>query len=558
MPYLVQISGPSVGKTYALSGKCTLGRNRDCDVVVPRDSVSRYHARIMPVGAGYCVEDLKSRNGTSLNNIAIQGRSRLADGDKVRLSNVEFSYRETALPEATPNRDTDSDTNTLPDPGLAGPDSPLHVTIEIPPHLDMSRFASTAHAKLGALLEITHSLGQFLSLDKLLPKILDALFKMIPQASQGCVILRDSTGQLVPMWTKSERERLDEHRISRTIIERALLTKNAILSSDAFHDPRFRQSESISNLEIRSIMCAPLIDDHGEAFGVVQVDTADRGRAFQQEELELLTGVATQAAIAITTARLHENELKRRTLDRDLELAAEVQRGILPTERPQLDGYEFGDWYVPAEVIGGDYYDYIRTPDGRLAIIIADVAGHGIASALSMSKLSAEVRLLTSTVQDPAPILNMLNENMWRQNLDERFITLLIALLDPVGHEFCLACAGHMPPLLRSCDGRLVEPGRERFGPPLGAVRDFEYVQDSLTLSPGEILTLYTDGITEAINQAKEAYGERRLHQQIADAASPRDIVRHIIADLNRFTGRQSQQDDICLVCFGRTKQHAE
>ncbi|MFV1968540.1 MAG: SpoIIE family protein phosphatase, partial [Pirellulaceae bacterium] len=491
--------------------------------------------------------------GTSLNNVVIQGRCRLTDGDKVRLSRVEFSFRDTALVELPPNRDTDSDTQTSVVAVDSPQESPVHVTIEIPHEMDMSRFASTAHAKLGALLEITQSLGQFLSLEKLLPKILDCLFKMIPQAGLGCVILEDETGHLVPMWTKSTTDSLDQHRISRTIIERALRTKNAILSSDAYHDPRFQQSESISNLEIRSIMCAPLIDDNGDAFGVVQVDTNDWNHTFQQEELELLTGVASQAAIAITSAHLHENELKRRTLERDLELAAEVQRGLLPTDRPKYEGYEFSEWYKPAEIIGGDYYDYVPTPDGRMAVIVADVAGHGIASALSMSRLSAEVRLLVSTVYEPDEILNALNRNMWRQGVDERFITLLIAMLDPENHELQIACAGHMPPLLRSGDGRLNEPGRSRFGPPLGAVEDFEYVLDKLTVSPGETLTLYTDGITEATNCAEESYGEPRLRSQIATATCPADTVHNIFADVNQFVGKRTQQDDICLVCFGRT-----
>jgi serine phosphatase RsbU (regulator of sigma subunit) len=552
MPYLVQTRGPNVGKTYALTSKCTLGRNQDCDVVVRQDSVSRHHARIMRQGESFFIEDLNSRNGTSLNNTVIRGRSELADGDKIRLSNVEFAFRDTALAELSTSDSGDTDTHITATDGDSQ-DAPVHVTIEIPHQVDMSRFATDAHAKLGALLEITQSLGQYLSLDMLLPRILDCLFKMIPQVGSGSVVLRDDMGNLVPMWTKTATGLLEEHRISRTIVDRALHTGNAILSNDAYHDPRFLHSESVSDLEIRSIMCAPLIDDEGKAFGVLQVDTGDWEHAFQQEELELLTGVASQAAIAITSAKLHENELKRRTLERDLELAAEVQRAILPTERPRLAGYEFGDWYEPAERIGGDYYDYVPTADGRLGVIIADVAGHGIASALSMSKLSAEVRMLVSTLHEPNEILNALNRGMCRQGGEQRFITLLMTIVDPASHEFQIACAGHMPPLLRTAEGQLCEPGRDRFGPPLGAVPDFPYVHDTFTLASGEMLTLYTDGITEATNLAGEVYGESRLRARVVAARCPDEIVREIIADVAEFTSQQSQRDDICLVCVGRT-----
>jgi serine phosphatase RsbU (regulator of sigma subunit)/pSer/pThr/pTyr-binding forkhead associated (FHA) protein len=552
MPYLVQTRGPNVGKTYALTSECTLGRNQDCDVVVRLDSVSRHHARITRLGESYFIEDLQSRNGTSFNNTSLRSKCQLSDGDRIGLSSIEFAFRDTAMAELSSSEARDTDTH-ITAPNGDSQDAPVHVTIEIPHEVDMSRFATDAHAKLGALLEITQSLGQYLSLDMLLPKILDCLFKMIPQAGSGSVILRDEEGNLVPMWTKTATGSLDQHRISRTIIDRALFTGNAILSNDAYHDPRFLHSESVSDLEIRSIMCAPLIDDEGEAFGVVQVDTGDWEHAFQQEELELLTGVASQAAIAITSARLHENELKRRTLERDLELAAEVQRSILPTDRPQLPGYEFGDWYEPAERIGGDYYDYVPTSDGRLGVIIADVAGHGIASALSMSKLSAEVRMLVSTVHKPHEILHALNGSMCRQGGESRFITLLLTIFDPATHAFQIACAGHMPPLLRTAEGDLREPGRDRFGPPLGAVPDFPYVDDAFSLAVGETLTLYTDGITEATNLAGEVYGESRLRARIVAARCAAETVRTIIADVTQFTGQQSQRDDICLVCIGRT-----
>ncbi len=202
------------------------------------------------------------------------------------------------------------------------------------PRFDVSRAAATAQAKLNALLDITKSLGGCFSPEKIFAQTLDCLFAMIPQAERGCIVLRDADGNLRPALTKSTRSRRSEHRISRTVIERAIRSKHAILSRDALHDPRFQGGESVALLQMRSIMCAPLVDDNGDVFGVIQVETGDFKRVFHQEELELLMGVATQAAMAITLAHLHEKELQRRTMERDLELAAAVQRDLLPRSAP--------------------------------------------------------------------------------------------------------------------------------------------------------------------------------------------------------------------------------
>ena len=431
MPFLVQTRGPGAGSAFQLAGMCLLGRNHDCDIVVPQDSVSRHHARILASGDSYVIEDLNSRNGTMLNNIVIQGRCQLSDGDVLRLSTVEFAYREVLDADGLFLPKADDTTRLFIDEDNGRPPALVELSLDMRPRFDVSRVAATAQAKLNALLDITKSLGGCFSPEKIFAQTLDCLFAMIPQAERGCIVLREAQGELRPALTKSTHLRRSEHRISRTVIERAIRSKRAILSRDALHDPRFQGGESVSLLQIRSIMCAPLVDDNGDVFGVIQVETGNFDRVFHQEELELLMGVATQAAMAITLARLHEKELQRRTMERDLELAAAVQRDLLPQSAPENCDYRFSDYYCPAEIVGGDYYDYVETPSGEMAVIIADVAGHGIAAALSMSKLSAEVRLLVATMRSPAGILTTLNENMFRQRLDARFITLAMAVLDP-------------------------------------------------------------------------------------------------------------------------------
>ena len=171
-----------------------------------------------------------------------------------------------------------------------------------------------------------------------------------------------------------------------------LTGKQAVLSADATSDSRFEMSQSIADFRIRSMMCAPLVISDGHAMGAIQIDTLDQRSRFSQDDLDVLAGVAGQAAFALENAQLHEQALKQQGMQRDLELAHKVQQGLLPSAPPRMEGHHFFDFYEPANQVGGDFYDYIRLPGGRLAIVLADVSGKGVSAALVMAKLSAEVR----------------------------------------------------------------------------------------------------------------------------------------------------------------------
>ena len=144
----------------------------------------------------------------------------------------------------------------------------------------------------------------------------------------------------------------------------------------------------------------------------------------------MLASVASQAAIAVDNAQLHENALKQQAVERDLELAHKVQRGLLPARPPQLAGYHFFDFYEPANQVGGDYYDYIELPGGRLAVVLADVSGKGVSAALLMAKLSGEVRYCLASEPTPAAAMNRINASFSRSGWDDRFVTFVLAVLD--------------------------------------------------------------------------------------------------------------------------------
>lgn len=560
MPHLIARTGPDAGRRYELSGQeWVLGRHPDCQIVVNVGAVSRQHARVAREGGDFVVEDLKSRNGTYLNDQLLQARQKLKTGDVVKVCDVEFVYQdEQPVLAARPAL-----TKTL-GPGAVffdeldavaggGGNSTIMSKVDVSSGRFPLQLSSSPEVRLRAIVEITQSLGKALALDEVLPQVLDTLFRIFLQADRGFIVLKSPDGTLLPKWTKTRRaSEEDSIRISRTIVNKVIDSREAILSADAASDSMFSSSESIADFRIRSMMCAPLIDSDGQAFGALQIDTLDQRGRFTQDDLELLVSVASQAAIAIDNAQLHEQALQQRALQRDLELAHEVQRGFLPDEPPAAKGYEFFQYYQPAVYVGGDYFDYLRLADGRIAVVVADVVGHGVAAALMMAKLSAETRYALATESQPAHAVSKLNGRIAHLQLD-RFITLIMVVFDPEKHVGSIVSAGHMAPMIRRASGVLEEPGEEEAGLVLGMMDDYTYEQVEFKLEPGDSVVLYTDGINESFDEQEQIYGTDRLRRLIVQTPlPPARLGATIVEDVRRNMGRHVQEDDMCIVCFGR------
>ncbi len=299
------------------------------------------------------------------------------------------------------------------------------------------RLGVNPEMKLRAFLEITTNLRKSLDVDGVLPKLLESLFKIFVQADRGFVVLRGpAEGQLLLKAVKQRRPDGDESiRISRTIINDVLTNKQAILSADAATDSRFQMSQSIADFRIRSMMCAPLVSSEGDALGAIQIDTLDQRSRFQQDDLDVLAGVAGQAAFALENAQLHEQSLKQQAIQLDLELAHKVQQGLLPSAPPKIEKYHFFDFYEPANQVGGDFYDYIRLSGDRLAIMLADVSGKGVSAALVMAKLSAEVRYCLASEASAAAAINRINNSFCHSGWDDRFVTMVLARIGPAARR---------------------------------------------------------------------------------------------------------------------------
>ena len=554
MAYLKAKNGPLAGQRIELSeDEMILGRSPDCNIQVEDYAVSRKHAKVIRSGDAYSLEDLKSRNKTYLNDIVLtEGAHQLRNGDKVAVCDVIFNFYDELAGGMSDSLDG-SRISVLFDGNDVG-HSTIMSKLEVGTSKGNIQLAASPEMKLSALLEITRALGNALGLDDVLPSVLDALFKVFMQADRAFIALMGDDGNLIPRWSKARRDDCEETiRISRTIVNHVIDLREAVLSADAASDQQFDASQSIADFQIRSMMCAPLFDVDGEPIGVLQVDTLERNKQFNEEDLEVLVSVATQAGIAIDNARLHDDALAQAAIKKDLELAAKVQAGFLPNERPHLDGYDFYDYYKAANFIGGDYYDYLEMNNGNLAIIVADVVGHGVAAAMLMAKLSAETRFCLAGTEDVAQAIINLNNRMTGMALD-RFVTFLLVMINSDTHEITLVNAGHMAPFHRKTDGTVDLVGEDYADLPIGIMEDVEYQSYSFHLAAGESLTMYTDGLNEQDNGQDELFGIEsigELVKQYQDTATERG--ERILQAVTEFSAGAIQGDDMCLVALNRT-----
>jgi serine phosphatase RsbU (regulator of sigma subunit)/pSer/pThr/pTyr-binding forkhead associated (FHA) protein len=565
MAVLEVVRGVNPGQQIALDGaRAVLGRHPECDIVLDQGAVSRQHALIVQIDDQFFVEDLKSRNGTFVNGQLIRGRHQLRDQDRVKICDLLFTFHSgepndgaggKATVEATADTLLPHESGAMLVDDSENPGSTIMSTLDIQSSRGGLRMTVNPEVKLKALLEITRNLGTTISLDQVLRRVLDSLFKIFIQADRGFVVLMDTERNiLIPKAVKHRRPDADETiRISRTIVSQVMKSKEAILSADAASDTRFDSSQSVADFRIRSMMCAPLVDSEGTALGVIQIDTLDQRARFQQDDLDVLASVAWQAAIAVENAQLHENALRQQSLERDLDLAHKVQQGILPSAPPQVPGYEFFDYYDAASQVGGDFFDYVALPGSRLAVVLADVSGKGMPAALVVARLSSEARYSLASEPTPSAALDRLNQSFSRSGWEDRFVTMVLAVIDLEKHRVTLANAGHMAPLLRRADRSIKPLGRDETGLPLGVDFEATYTQLQVQLHPGDYITMFTDGISEAMNDRQELYGNARLEAQLKrDMPGASAQGTRVLEDLRRFVGNHQQTDDMCLLCFGR------
>jgi serine phosphatase RsbU (regulator of sigma subunit)/serine/threonine protein kinase len=417
--------------------------------------------------------------------------------------------------------------------------------------------------KLRALLEISDNLSKTLELDRLLPKVVDSLFQVFRQADRCFIIfVEEGTNRLLPRVIKTRRPQDEENaRFSRTIVRQCVERKQAFLSNNA-DGGKQALTQSVVDLRIRSVMCVPLIGADGGAFGVIQLDTQDRSKKFTQDDLNLFNAVANPASIALENARLYRDAEVRAGKERELDLARQAQRLFRPGLLPATPGYEFFAYQEPADDVGGDYHDLFPLPRGRVAVLIGDVSGRGLAAAMLMARFSAEARASLVAEADAARAVARLNEFVCHKLAPAgRFVTLAAAVLDPAAHTLVLVNAGHPAPLLYRAAGGSVEeaiPAALTVCPlGVGEGQTFEIAQ--VSLGPGDCLLMFSDGMTGTRDPDGRRFGASGLRAATLGEGprSPRAIGERALDAVERHVAGRPWHDDLAVLCVGRREDRS-
>jgi serine phosphatase RsbU (regulator of sigma subunit) len=365
-------------------------------------------------------------------------------------------------------------------------------------------------------------------------------------------MLRDKEGELKVRVAqlRDQQKEIGEIRVSRSIVEEVVNQGRSVLTSDAQHDPRFASS-TVTIQGIRSVLAVPLgVGD--KIFGMIYADSPLAEARFSQDHLTVLTTLGSVAAIRVENARLMEDDLERSRLERELQLAREIQQRFQPTSPPVVNGFELQGISFPCYEIGGDYYDFIERPDGHIVIALGDVSGKGTSAALLMSSLHASMHAQTSAHQSISETIAAVNKYLAETIPANRFVTLFCAELEPLTGTINFINAGHNPPLIAHASGTMEQLAAG--GIPLGILPNAIFQEGRTQLQHGDVLVIYSDGVSETQNQAGEEFGAMRLYDVVARNldASAAGIRDRIESALTKFAQGTDSVDDLTLVIVKR------
>jgi len=402
----------------------------------------------------------------------------------------------------------------------------------------------TVTDKLRMLLDITKRISRSLDLAEVLNLVMDTLDSLIPYDAAGIYLVR-AEGASGVFTTEAVRgydiAELTELRLKmgEGIIGHVAVSGEPVISPDVRNDPIYINARE----RTRSEMVAPIVSND-EVIGVFDLES-DQLNAYSADDLEVLMMLASQVAIIIEKVMLHEQLIEKKRLEGQLEVARQVQLELLPANDPVLEGFDISAYNFPSEEVSGDYYDWVRVSEDQIGLVIADVSGKGIPAALLMVFLRASLRAATHIGYSTHVSMSKVNYLLWESIERNQFVTSFYGLLDSTNRTLTYTNAGHNYPLLMDKEGqaRFIDSG----GVPLGMFRDTRYHGHYLTLEPGELLLLYTDGVTEATNATDEEYGTGRLVQALRNGRHlpARDLIAFIHDDMVAWTGGLGATDDM-------------
>ena len=536
---IIQAPDGSARTVRLENARMALGRSSANELCFAEDAgLSRQHLVFERNGDGWQVKDLGSKNGTLVNGQRITAPRALQPGDRISAGHLIIDCAGAPASDQTvifvEPLEISSGTGTVVT-SLSGALSE-----------GSGEGGMESSPQVKALVRAGRELSGHMPLNELFELIMKLSIEAVG-AARGVLLTLEGEELIV------RAARGEGFRISNAVRDRLLRDKSSILVRDARLDQVLRDSMSIVEQQIRSILAVPLQTDN-RVIGIIYLDSPHFVHEFTREDLNLLTVMANIAAIRIEHARLSEVEAVERVLARDMSQAAEIQRRLLPTKVPQMAGVELAGYNAACRTVGGDYYDFIPFPGGEIGMIVGDVAGKGMPAALLMSSLQARVQVLFDEPHDLASRVTRLNRSISTNCPDNRFITFFVGSLDPRNGEFTFCNAGHNPGILvrQNGDVEWLSGG----GIILGIMPQATYEQSTRRVEPGDTLVLYSDGVTEARQpNADEEFGEERLASIVAElrgqpAAS---IVEGVIQRLTAWMDGVPAADDVTLVVARRT-----
>jgi serine phosphatase RsbU (regulator of sigma subunit)/pSer/pThr/pTyr-binding forkhead associated (FHA) protein len=555
MPSLVFLAGPIAGRRFKLGdGEYIIGRRSDCQIFVPDMRVSRQHARIRKEGDDFLLEDLGSNNGTFVNGVKLQQATPIRHEDEIMIANNRIRVE---AREATPApKFPEGNAVTIVDVGA----SPLvrsredsgsgrHPVVSSGLfNIADQRAVRLIERKLDALTEVLHATASSDSAEALLQKVVEALLALFPQAEDVGVLVEDErTGELRVQCQKHRTQSFGGNlRVPGTIIQHVVSDRRGVLLGESSDD----------NENVGTRMGAPLIY-HGAHYGVVYVES--KQHVFRQEDVDLLQTIATQVGMAMHSSRVAAQLVRREKLERDLRVARQIQRSLLPANVPQVVGLDFAVHYEPAYQIGGDFYDFIWHDPSHLGLAVGDVAGKAISAALYMARLTSELRSRAAIARTPARLLRRVNQEIAQLGDDGMFATLVYCIYDLEHRSLVFTNAGHCVPLLRRGDRVFPLQAERAHTPPLGVTPDLEAGEARVQLHSGDMLIMVSDGILEARDARGNEYGLSRLSRRVRTArGNAEDVIKAILADIDGHAGAQAQGDDMTIVAMAIDERRAK
>ncbi len=517
-----------------------VGRRSDSDIVLTDPYVSRRHARLVRQERSYAVIDLNSTHGTFVNGNRVQERV-LEAGDKIRMGpgTSEISYLGSQEKEGTGTLNLEQ--------------SVLQLSAVLPPVAS----AASDLEKISHILDFQYQWGQTFSADRMLGQLLESALR-VSGAERG--LLLTLSGQnfdyVVGMDHRGERLSESEFSTSHTVVEQVGRQGESLMMTEGI-DQEFAAQESIVNMRLRAVACMPLkwISGDGDrpaVRGILYLDSRKAMHMLSGLDQKILTRLAMEASNVFEKLELIQSLEERKRVQQELALAQVTQRALLPQNLPDSRSFSVHASSTPTRYVGGDYYDFLDPESDDLTGVLADVSGKGVPAALLSSFLQGVLDVGFGSSLSLGEAVTGANNHLFQKTPSNRFVTLFLFRVKPSG-EGRYVSAGHNPAYLY----RVATGGIEELFPCgmiLGAFENVTYESVPFRLNVGDILVVYSDGVTEAMDPNDEMFGEARLMDVVRDSAASGGaaVQDAILAAVRSFMGQASAYDDLTVLVVER------